>query len=334
MSRTVPAEWGQHERIWVGFPSHAELWEDDLAPAQAEVAALARALAGEGGERVRLMVCGAAAARQASELTGGDPNIEIWPGRFGDVWLRDTAPIFLGRARAAAFRFNGWGGKYVLEGDETVAGQVAQASGAELARFAFILEGGALDHDGEGTVLTTRECLLNPNRNRDWTSEAIAEAHLREALGVSKVVWLDKGLLGDHTDGHVDNLARFIEPGVVAIPIAVGADDPHAGVYDAAARRLAGATDAAGRRLRVMRIPSPGRVLLGNERLSAPASHMNFVIANRAVIVPTYGAQGAGLALEGLKALFPDRSVIGLPARALLTGGGAFHCITREEPAA
>jgi agmatine deiminase len=334
MSAFVPAEWGPHKAIWVGFPSHAELWGDDLAPAQREVAALARALAGEGGERVLLLACGKAAAGAASELVGADPGIEVRHGRFGDVWLRDTAPIFFSPPRAAAFRFNGWGGKYVLEGDETVAGQVAEASGAELVRFDFVLEGGALDHDGEGTALTTRECLLNPNRNRAWTSEAVAEANLREALGVKKVIWLGQGLLNDHTDGHVDNLARFVAPGVVAIPIAVGADDPHARIYDAAARELADATDAAGRRMRVMRIPSPGRVLLGEERLAAPASYMNFVIANRAVIVPTYGAQTSALALEGLKALFPGRSVVGLSARALLTGGGAFHCITREEPAA
>jgi agmatine deiminase len=333
MTRPVPAEWSPHRAIWVGFPSHAELWEADLAHAQAEAAALARALAGPGGERVRLMVCGEAAAEAARRLVGDAPGdaVEIVPGRFGDIWLRDTGPIFLSPAEAVAFRFNGWGGKYVLEGDDEVAEQVAEAAGAVLARHDFVLEGGALDHDGEGTVLTTRECLLNPNRNRGWT-EAVAEAALRDALGARKVIWLGEGLLHDHTDGHVDNLARFVAPGVVAIPLAFGEKDPNAGVYDAAAEALAGQTDAAGRTLKVVRIPSPGRVI-GPENLPVPASHMNFVIANRAVIVPTYGGQAAMWATKALADLFPGREIIGLESRALLTGGGSFHCITQQEPA-
>jgi agmatine deiminase len=329
MNRPVPAEWSLHRAIWLGFPSHAELWEDDLGPAQAEVAALARALATAGGERVRLLVSGARAAAEA--LLAGVAGIEIVEGRFGDVWLRDTAPIFRAPDAAEAFRFNGWGGKYVLEGDETVPAQVAEAAGARLRVHDFVLEGGALDFDGEGTVLTTRQCLLNPNRNRGWT-EAVAEAALREALEACKVIWLGEGLLNDHTDGHVDNLARFVAPGVVATPVAFGTDDPHANVYDAAARALAGAVDAAGRRPKVMRIPAPGKVA-GADGVWAPASHMNFIIANRAVLVPIYHDRPGALAVEALQTLFPDRQVIGLPSRALLTGGGSFHCISREEPA-
>ena len=327
---SVPAEWSPHRAIWVGFPSHAELWEDDLAPAQAEVAALVRALAGPGGERVRLLTDGEPTATAARALLEGVDGVELLPGHFGDIWLRDTGPIFVGPS-AAAFRFNGWGGKYVLPGDDSVAEQLAAVAGTPLERYDFVLEGGAIDHDGEGTVVTTRECLLNPNRNRAWT-QAVAEAALREALGARKVIWLDKGLLNDHTDGHVDNLARFVAPGVVAIPLAVGADDPHAAIYDAAAATLAGASDAAGRALRVVRIPSPGRVI-GHDGLAAPASHMNFIIANRAVIAPTYNDRAAAFAIEALKTVFPDRAVIGLPSRALLTGGGSFHCISQQEPA-
>jgi agmatine deiminase len=331
MSLTVPAEWSPHRAIWVGFPSHPELWEDDLAAAQGEAAALARALAGPGGERVRLLTAGDEAAHSAAALLDGAGGVEIIPSRFGDVWLRDTAPIFVGPGDARAFRFNGWGGNYVLEGDDEVPEQVAAGAGARLTRADFVLEGGAIDHDGKGTILTTRECLLNPNRNPGWT-EAAAQAALAGALGVRKVVWLGQGLLNDHTDGHVDNLARFVAPGVVAVPMASGEDDPHAFAYDAAARDLAQATDAAGRRLRVARIPSPGRIQ-NDDGLSLPASHMNFVIANRVVIVPTYGERGRAFALQALEALFPDREVIGLPSNALLTGGGSFHCITQQEPA-
>ena len=328
---TVPAEWSPHRAMWVGFPSHAELWEDDLADAQAEVAALVRALAGPGAERVKLMVGQDDALPAARALVGDVAGVEIVAGRFGDVWLRDTGPIFFDAGHAAAFRFNGWGGKYLLDHDDTVAAQIATAAGAALVAHDFILEGGALDHDGVGTILTTRQCLLNPNRNRGW-KQADAEAALAAALGARKVLWLGDGLMNDHTDGHVDNLARFVAPGVVACPMAFGLDDPNAHAYDQAAETLAGMTDADGRRLKVVRIPSPGRIIDEDHR-SVPASHMNFLIANRAVIVPTYGDQAGEFAVQALQSVFPDHTLLGLPSRALLTGGGSFHCISQQEPA-
>lgn len=331
MNPTVPAEWAPHRAMWLGFPSHEDLWQEDLGPAREEVAALARALAGPGRERVRLMVCGEEALAEARALLGDVDGIEIAPGRFGDIWLRDTGPIFLDSARAAAFRFNGWGGKYILKGDEEVAGQIASASGARLDPHDFVLEGGAVDHDGAGTILTTRQCLLNPNRNPGW-DEATAEQALKTALGARKLLWLGDGLANDHTDGHVDNLARFVAPGVVACPMAFGEDDPNVAAYDAAARALAGMTDAEGRALQVVRIPSPGRIADEDGEVVA-ASHMNFLIANGAVVAPTYEDRASAFALDALERLFPGREVIGLSSRAILTGGGSFHCITQQEPA-
>jgi agmatine deiminase len=334
MNFTVPAEWAPHRAMWLGFPSHAELWEDDLPAAQAEVAALARALAGPGGERVRLLTGSPKGEADARLLLGEVAGIEIVPGAFGDIWLRDTGPIFGkadGAIQAQGFRFNGWGGKYQLAHDDTVAEQIATAAGVPLARNDFILEGGAVDHDGEGTVLTTGQCLLNPNRNPGWTTAA-AEAALARALGAKKVLWLGEGLINDHTDGHVDNLARFVAPGVVAVPVAWGKGDPNAKAYDDAANLLHGMTDAAGRYLKVMRIPSPGWVD-GPEGDCIPASHMNFLIANSAVIVPIYEAKPGAFAVQALEHLFPGRTVVGLPSKAILTGGGSFHCITQQEPA-
>jgi agmatine deiminase len=334
MKVTVPAEWAPHRAMWLGFPSHAELWEDDLDAAQAEVAALARALAGPGAERVRLLTGTADGEAAARRLLGHVAGVEITLGAFGDIWLRDTGPIFArgpGGLQAQGFRFNGWGGKYELEHDDTVAAQIAAAAGVPLVRHGFILEGGAVDHDGEGALLTTGQCVLNANRNPDW-DEAQAEDALAESLGARKVLWLGEGLLNDHTDGHVDNLARFVAPGVVACPVAWGRGDPNADAYDDAARRLAGMTDAAGRPLKVARIPSPGFVE-GPEGGPIPASHMNFLIANEAVIVPIYEERPGEMAVEALKMLFPDRAVIGLPSLAILTGGGSFHCITQQEPA-
>ncbi|PHY19030.1 agmatine deiminase family protein [Caulobacter sp. BP25] len=332
MTVIVPAEWAPHRAMWVGFPSHAELWQEDLEQAQQEVADLARALAGPGGERVRLMVVGDEAEAAARALLS-DTAVEIVRGQFGDIWLRDTGPIFVddsGKAVAAGFKFNGWGGKYSLEGDDIVAEQIAAASGTPLARNDFILEGGALDHDGLGTILTTRQCLLNDNRNTGW-DEASAAAALAAALGAKKVLWLGDGLLNDHTDGHVDNLARFVAPGVVACPMAYGADDPNTEVYAETARLLAGLTDSRGSPVQVARIPSPGK-LLDEDGEPIPASHMNFLIANEAVIVPIYAEESGAFAVEVIKGLFPERQVIGLPSTAILTGGGSFHCISQQEP--
>jgi agmatine deiminase len=333
MKTPVPAEWSPHRAMWVGWPSHAELWEDNLEPAQAEVEALVRALAGPGREQVKLMVGNDEALPAARARFADVANVEVLSGRFGDIWLRDTGPIFgAGSERAAAFRFNGWGGKYELEHDDAVATQVAEASGVSLDRHDFVLEGGALDHDGQGTVLTTRQCLLNPNRNVDWT-EARAEAALADALAARKVLWLGEGLLNDHTDGHVDNLARFVAPGVVACPVAWGRADPNSEIYDAVARDLASMSDADGRSIQVLRLPSPGFVGDEDER-PIPASHMNFLIANGAVVVPTYGDEAAArLACEGLASVFPDREIIPLPSLAILSGGGSFHCISQQEPA-
>ena len=331
MIAPIPAEWSPHRALWLGFPSHAELWEDNLEPARREVADLALALAGPGREQVKLMACGDAAVMAAREHVDGVDRIEIVPADFGDVWLRDTGPIFTAPARAAGFTFNGWGGKYDLPHDDTLAERLAAAAHATLIRHDFVLEGGAVDHDGAGTVLTTRQCLLNPNRNRGWR-EGHAESGLAEALGARKVLWLDQGLMNDHTDGHIDNLARFVAPGVVVCPMAFGADDPNAAIYDTVAKTLAGMTDAAGARLRVIRMPSPGR-LTDAEHHVTPASHMNFLIANGAVVMPTYEDFASGFALEVLKDVFPDREVIGLPSRALLSGGGSFHCISQQEPA-
>jgi len=329
----VPAEWSPHRAMWVGWPSHAELWEDNLDPARSEVEALVRALAGPGRECVKLMVGKPEALPDAEARFAGVDGIQVIDGRFGDIWLRDTGPIFgAGSARAAAFRFNGWGGKYELEHDDTVASQIGAASGAPLDRHDFILEGGALDHDGAGTILTTRQCLLNPNRNAGWT-EVKAEAALAASLGARKVLWLGDGLLNDHTDGHVDNLARFVAPGVVAHPVAWGRGDPNADVYAEVARALSAMTDADGRPMTLLPLPSPGFVGDEDER-PIPASHMNFLIANGAVVVPTYGDDAAArLVCEGLKTIYPDREIIPLPSIAILSGGGSFHCISQQEPA-
>lgn len=319
-----PPEWAEHEWVWIGFPSHGELWEDDLEPARLEVAAFAAAVHADGrGEEVRLVAADAASAQAARKLA---PFATIVEEPFGDVWLRDTGPILVGNGaqrRAVSFRFNGWGGKYELEGDQDIGLRLARRAGLASERREWILEGGAIDVDGTGLAVTTEQCLLNPNRNPDM-SRADVEARLQGDLGIERVLWLGEGLLNDHTDGHVDNLARFVAPGTLVIPRPAGADDPNEEVWRNAQVRA----EAFG--VTVVPMPSPGRVERDGE--TVPASYMNFYIGNAAVVVPLYGSESDGEAVAALRGLFPGRQVVGIPAPHALTGGGSFHCISQQVP--
>lgn len=324
MGQPPLAEWAPHEAVWIGFPSDPELWLGDLKPAEREVAAFAEAVHADGkGEKVRLVAAHDGAGQSARMLA---PFADVIVEPFGDIWLRDTGPIVLGSGmgrRAQGFDFNGWGGKYDLDGDQDIGERIARRAGLPFARADWILEGGAIDSDGSGTVITTEQCLLNPNRNTMTRQET--EQHLLEDLGFERVVWLGSGLLNDHTDGHIDNLARFVAPGRVAIPTSVK-DDPNDSVYKDAARRLADA------RLDVVTLPSPGRIT-DEDCDVIPASYMNFYIGNAVVIVPQYGAANDQAAVDVVQALFPDRVAIGLRADHILTGGGSFHCISQQVPA-
>ena len=317
-------EWAPHEAVWIGFPSDPELWLGDLKAAEREVAEFARAVDACGkGEKVWLVAAHDGAATSARRLA---PFAEVIVEPFGDIWLRDTGPIVLGGGkarRAQGFCFNGWGGKYELAGDEDVGQRLAGRAGLPFARAGWILEGGAIDGDGSGTVITTEQCLLNPNRNQLTREET--EQRLLDDLGFERVVWLGSGLLNDHTDGHVDNLARFVAPGRVAIPN-LGKDDPNEAIFRDAARRLRST------RLDVVTLPTPGRITdSGGEII--PASYMNFYIGNAVVVVPQYGAPNDRAAVDVVQALFPDRRAVGLRADHILTGGGSFHCISQQVPA-
>jgi agmatine deiminase len=316
-----PAEWAPHKAVWIGFPSHPELWQEDLDPARDEVVAFARAVHADGrGEAVILVAADAEAGAAATALA---PFAEVVVEPFGDIWLRDTGPIVLANGEARDFGFNGWGGKYDLPGDDTIGLRLAKGRGKPVGYCNWVLEGGAIDGDGTGIVVTTEQCLLNPNRNPTLGKTQI-EARLRENLGFSRIVWLGDGLLNDHTDGHVDNLARFVSPGQLALPEAAE-NDPNWQVYQHALR------DAQTAGLEVVTIPSPGRVLRDEEVV--PASYMNFYIGNAAVVVPVYGAENDDAAVAAIQALFPDRQAVGLRADHILTGGGSFHCISQQIPA-
>lgn len=347
-TRRQPAEWALHDAVWIGWPSAPDLWEDDLGPARAEVEDFIRAILhpgeGETGEPVRLVARGADAIAAAEIMRARLPDpslVTIHDLPIGDIWLRDTGPVFVkddqGELAASAFRFNGWGGKYQLPEDDRIAEMIAALANVRLRRFDdFIGEGGALETDGEGTFITTRQCLLNKNRNPGMNEKDV-EAVLKASLGSEKTIWLDEGLLGDHTDGHIDNLARFVAPGKVVCMRPTGDDDPNAAILASIEKTLASARDAAGRKLDVITIPSPGRAEIEGE--PAAASHMNFYIANHSVILPIYGAL-TGDTSPGFEALSILKNVIDRPhfcavdSSHILTGGGSFHCISQQQPAA
>ncbi|MEM1133292.1 MAG: agmatine deiminase family protein [Pseudomonadota bacterium] len=321
MPHALPAEWEPHERLWIGFPHDAEEWAGHLEAAQREIAAFANAVVGS-GEAVTL-IC-----RDANNLTLAqslvDPFVQCQIAHYGDIWLRDTGPLVTcapnGSRRAQIFRFNGWGGKYCMAGDETIGADLAEMAGLPIDNHDWILEGGAIDVDGQGLGVTTEQCLLNPNRNPHLSREDI-ETRLRDALGIERLLWLGEGLINDHTDGHVDNLARFVAPGVLVLPEPSGDDDTNAAIYADAQKR------AAAFGVEIITLPSPGRIEI--QGVVQPASHMNFVIGNNAVFLPMYGSDYDDLSIAALGNIWPDKTIIPLPASAILSGGGSLHCASQ-----
>jgi len=321
----LPAEWARQDALWTTWPSHPELWLGDLlGQARAEIAQMVRAISK--GQKVKVLAFGDEALSSARAAIGD--VAEIIAAKFGDLWLRDTGAIFAyeqSQLIGLRFKTNGWGGKYVYEFDDLVGDTIAELAGAKIRRHDFVLEGGSIEHDGEGTLLTTRECILNPNRNPDW-SERDAEVALKNAFNAKRIIWLDDGMLNDHTDGHIDNIARFVAPNHVVCQSAFGSDDPNTKVFENIYLTLKNTG------LQVTQIPSPG-LYRSTEGEIVPASHMNFIIGNAAVVVPVYDTPSQDQALAELQKLFPTRKVVGVSSKAVLTGGGSFHCITQQQPA-
>nr|WP_255630894.1 agmatine deiminase family protein [Novosphingobium sp. FKTRR1] len=318
----MPPEWHPQEWIWIGFPHIVEEWSGFIDRAQEQIAAFASAVA-DSGQPVKLVVRDAANAARAASLVCS--KVELVERTYGDVWLRDTGPLVVrdaaGQRAARLFGFNGWGEKYLMPGDTEIGATLAADAGLAATRGDWILEGGALDTDGTGLVVTTEQCLLNPNRNPHLT-RADLEARLARDLGFDRVLWLGDGLINDHTDGHVDNLARFVGANRLALPVATGADDPNAAIYaDAAARARAAGVE-------VLTVPSPGRVEW--DGTIQPASYMNFVITTHLVVVPVFGTEHDAEGVAAIAALFPDRQTVGLMADAVLKGGGGFHCSSQQ----
>jgi agmatine deiminase len=337
----MPAEWEPHAATWLSWPHKESSWPGKLARIPPIWVEMVRALVR--GEDVRILVNDAAPAAEVRERLARArvplARVHLHEVPTDDAWMRDHGPTFITRGGERGtelalvdWKYNAWGGKYP---PWSLDDQVPRAVARLLDRPAFsvdmVLEGGSIDVDGRGTLLTTEACLLNPNRNPQLSSAAI-EQHLCDYLGARRILWLGDGIVGDDTDGHVDDLTRFVAPGVV---VTVCEDDPQDENYERLRdnyRRLQTMRDAAGAALRVVTLPMPEPISYEDTRL--PASYANFYIGNAVVLAPIFGSRRDAVALATLRSLFPGRQVIGINAIDLVWGLGAFHCVTQQQPAA
>ncbi|HXL99141.1 MAG TPA: agmatine deiminase family protein [Rhizomicrobium sp.] len=328
----MPAEWSPHSRTWMCWPCRTEVWggPDGLLRARAATARVARAISSF--EPVTL-AARPQDALEAKLATAG--KIEIYEVALDDSWARDMAPTFLrapdGRRAGVAWQFNAWGNKYhPYTNDAALAGRILARTGAVAYGAPLVCEGGAIHSDGEGTLLTTEQCLLNPNRNPNLTRQQIEE-RLALFTGARKILWLGDGFSDDETDGHVDNIACFAAPGrvIVGVPAAKAHPD-HAPVMEAI-RRLSEARDAAGRKIEIVEIVQPRNPGADWRGRPLQASYVNFYLANGGVVMPSFDDPHDEAARAVIADCFPGRDILQIDALDIVQGGGGIHCITQQE---
>jgi agmatine deiminase len=328
----MPAEWTLHERCLMAWPTRPELWPGQFEAAKAEYAAVAKAIARF--EPV-LMVAAPGSGDDASQQCG--PNVDVIELPIDDSWLRDSGPIFALDADGARvgvdFRFNAWGERfYPFDDDDRLPERVLAHLGIPRHPVEMVLEGGSITVDGEGTLITTEQCLLNPNRNPGWSPERIEET-LRQALGAEVIIWLPFGLAEDSvTDGHVDGVCAFVRPGAVLLQTAADPADPNWDRLAANRRVLEQSRDAAGRPIEILEMPYLAHAEVGARRVRVPS--VNFYVANGGVVAPIAGASTDDAMLARIADAFPDREIVPVPAGVIGFGGGGVHCITQQVPAA
>lgn len=337
----MPAEWQRHSATWLSWPKHPETWPDRVPQAEEIFLKMMAALAPH--ELVNLLVNDEAteeAVRARCRFPKAE-NIRFHQIATVDSWIRDYGPNFLinetGGLAYNDWIFNAWGNKYEeLKKDDSIPARLESILKAPRFEPGIVMEGGAIDVNGAGCVLTTEQCLLNANRNPHLAKEEI-EQYLKDYLGVEKVLWLGEGIVGDDTDGHIDDLARFVAPDVIVCAIEENPQDANYKLLQDNLKRLQKMTDAQARSFEILTLPMPG-VVGGNstdsrnlERL--PASYANFYIANGVVLVPVFGHSNDNRALETLQRVFPDRNVVGINCEPLVWGMGTIHCLTQQQPA-
>ncbi len=335
----MPAEWAPHRGTWLSWPHRESSWPGNFFPVPFVIAEMIRHLAP--GEEVHVNVADDAMEAEArsvlAEARVSTANVFFHHFPTNDAWCRDHGPIFVQRGDHDAreqlildWGYNAWGGKYPpYDLDNEIPRLVAEAYGIARVAPGMILEGGSIEVNGEGILLTTEACLLNRNRNPQL-SKAQIEQRLREHLGVRKVLWLGEGIVGDDTDGHIDDITRFVDARTI---VTVLEDDPadenYALLLDNL-MRLEAMTNEAGESFRIVTLPMPRPVIYEEQRL--PASYANFYIGNEVVLLPGYDAERDEIARATLQALFPTRTVVVIDCTALIWGLGAFHCLTQQWP--
>ncbi len=337
MSRyTMPPEWGPHLGTWFSWPHNLDTWPDQLEGAERALAAAVAALSRR--ERVFVNVRDEAHAERVARLLPADARrdaVSFERIATNDAWCRDHGAIFVrdagGRLTALNFGFNAWGDKYPpYDLDNAVPPQMAARLGVPLVTVDHILEGGSVDVNGAGALLTTSACLLNPNRN-PGRSKGEIEALLHDYLGAERVFWLGDGIIGDDTDGHVDDITRFVAEHRVITAMEPDTNDPNHAPLQQNRELLETFRLTDGRGLEVVELPMPDPVLSKDERL--PASYANFLIANGLVLVPVFGCDRDADALGIIRGCFPDRDVIGIDCRDVVVGLGTLHCLSQQVPA-
>ena len=336
----MPAEWAPHDATWLAWP-HNEITFPKSIIQRVEAAYAHMVSSLSHGEKVNVLVNDSTEKEKAlkiiSKHSWNEQNVIFHEIRSADVWIRDYGPTFLlhrktGQKAAVKWNYNAYGGKYDdLLYDDKTGEDVVKSSGVKVFRPGIVLEGGSIDADGKGTILTTEQCLLNKNRNPQLKRLQIEE-YVEQYTGSSKIIWLKSGIEGDDTDGHVDDFARFAENGAVLCAYGDGADR-NSTVLRRNLKILGESTDAAGNRLEVLKLPMPKPLVDEQENRQLPASYANFYVGNKVVLLPVFGDANDGKAAEMLAGCFPGREIVSIMANELVYGYGGIHCATQQEPA-
>jgi len=342
----MPAEWEPHESTWLVWPQNQTTWPGRLLKeVERTYVEMIRTLLPY--EKVNLLVGNELERKRVIKALGVKKakinRLFFHEVRTVDTWIRDYGPLFViirkaGRVNEKAFTkwvFNAWGGKYAdLAQDDGTVDQITALKKMRRFNAGIVMEGGSIELNGRGTCLTTEQCLLNPNRNPGY-SRAGLEDFLKQFLGVLKVIWLKEGIEGDDTDGHVDDIARFVSPTTIVTAIEGDASDRNCRILKENLHILKSASDVNGRKFRIVELSMPGKLGVGRRDADAdrlPASYANFYIANHTVLIPVYSHPNDKKALRTVQKLFPQRKVVGIECTALVYGLGSIHCVTQQEP--
>jgi agmatine deiminase len=325
----MPPEWAEHQRTFMEWPRKEAEWPEPFQAVLPAFAAIVKAIAGF--EPVTV-IAHPSLAGEAARYCGS--NVEILAIEHNDSWIRDNGPTFLKNDQeelaGVNWIFNAWGGKFPSRLDNLVAPKLLQHYRVPCFNAPLVMEGGSFHVDGEGALLTTTECLLNPNRNPHLKREEI-ETYLKQYLNVSKIIWLKQGWFGDDTDGHIDNIACFARPGVVIVQVCSDPKDPNYEISQENLDILKDSTDAKGRPLKIIEIEQPPAEYYGNLRLTL--SYLNFYFVNGGIIMPVFGnSKTDKTALKVLKKTFPKRKIVAVDGLTIARGGGNVHCLTQQMP--